>query len=298
MNLSTSFNTCVFQKYADFKGKASRSEYWWFWVTYSFGILGLPLLSFILSDAFDISCYPLMFLWLIVICGLTCPFIAVSIRRLHDAGFSGWHFLWRIIPYIGSVITCVLMCHKSVNISSDTHMRQAEQQTSINHGTLPTEPNHKIKENKPNRFQKLKRFGKKLSLSLLVTACCGIGLYSCWYIPIFILLFVYYQYLIWRQKKTKTYDVLLLPLLRRIGLFGNIQNDYILKKKLLTFAAILTGTIFIAYCTAALIDNNYEGRYDGTIITLFTIDLLAWIIFFFYEYGTLWLSKNNSTSHD
>ncbi|MDE6534667.1 MAG: DUF805 domain-containing protein [Muribaculaceae bacterium] len=118
MNLSTSFKTCAFHKYADFKGEASRSEYWWFWLIYEFIVFGLPIISFILDDYSNFMSYSLLFIWIIGTFGLTCPFIAVSIRRLHDSGLSGWHFLWRGIPYVGFIITTVLMCRKSVNTES------------------------------------------------------------------------------------------------------------------------------------------------------------------------------------
>ena len=114
MTINESFKTCVFNKYAVFKGTANRSEYWWFWSIYFFILIGLPLISFILGDM-GIQLYSLMFLWFAGVIGLTCPFIAVSIRRLHDSGLSGWHFLWRLIPYVGSIITIILMLRKSKN---------------------------------------------------------------------------------------------------------------------------------------------------------------------------------------
>lgn len=89
-------------------------------------------------------------------------------------------------------------------------------------------------------------------------------------------------------------DILLLPLLQRIGLYNHIEDNYILKKKLLVFAAILVGSIFIAYCTFILNINDYENNNEGIITGLFIIDLLCWGIFFFYEYGTQWLKNNDS----
>ena len=76
-------------------------------------LFGIPLIGFLVEDLYKIQLYSLMFLWGFGILGLTCPFIAVSVRRLHDSGLSGWHFFWRLIPYIGSVITFVLMLRKS-----------------------------------------------------------------------------------------------------------------------------------------------------------------------------------------
>ena len=121
MNIDDAFKICTFQKYADFKGKATRSEYWWYWLIYVLILLGLPVIVFIIEDtyrAFDISGvlisgYIIIILWTLGTLGLLCPFIAVSVRRLHDAGLSGWHCLWRFIPYIGSVITIFLMIKRS-----------------------------------------------------------------------------------------------------------------------------------------------------------------------------------------
>lgn len=113
MSIIESFKICIFHKYADFKGTANRSEYWWFWSIYVFMLFGIPLIGFLVEDLYKIQLYLLMFLWGIGIIGLTCPFIAVSARRLHDSGLNGWHFFWRLIPYVGSVITLVLMLRKS-----------------------------------------------------------------------------------------------------------------------------------------------------------------------------------------
>ncbi len=117
MNYSKSFKTCVFQKYATFKGTSTRSEYWWFWITYWCVLIGLPIVSFLL-DNMGIKLYFLMVLWAIGSVGLAVPFVAVSVRRLHDGGFSGWHFFWRAIPIIGNIITIVLMCQPSKHKSN------------------------------------------------------------------------------------------------------------------------------------------------------------------------------------
>ena len=118
MNIVESYRTCVIKKYADFKGVASRSEYWWFWLIYIFILLGLPLIAFLLEDVMgikfnDVSSIALMLAWGLGSLGLLCPFIAVSIRRLRDAGYSGWLFLIRFIPYIGTIATWILMMKKT-----------------------------------------------------------------------------------------------------------------------------------------------------------------------------------------
>lgn len=71
-----------FKKYFDFKGRARRSEFWWFilfvlvinWVL-SFLSLWVPALG-----------YVSMAVWLAVL----IPHFAVLTRRVHDSGHSGW----------------------------------------------------------------------------------------------------------------------------------------------------------------------------------------------------------------
>lgn len=135
MNYSKSFKTCVFQKYATFKGTATRSEYWWFWLTYCCTLFGLPMLAFIL-DNMEIKLYFLMVVWAIGSIGLAVPFVAVSVRRLHDGGFNGLHFLWRAIPIVGSIITIVLMCQPSKQ-----QPIEEQEQTSVD---VPTQPNEQV----------------------------------------------------------------------------------------------------------------------------------------------------------
>lgn len=67
--------TCL-RKYVDFSGRASRSEFWYFTLVY--GIAGaIPVIGGIISLA------------------LLLPDLAVSARRLHDTGKSGW---WQVLP--------------------------------------------------------------------------------------------------------------------------------------------------------------------------------------------------------
>lgn len=113
MNIIESYKTCFIKKYADFEGKASRSEYWCFWLIYLLILWGLPLIAFLADVRHGFGAAILMLAWAIGSLGLLCPFIAVSLRRLRDAGYSGWWFLIRFIPYIGTIITWVLMSRKS-----------------------------------------------------------------------------------------------------------------------------------------------------------------------------------------
>ena len=46
-----------------------------------------------------------MFLFLLAV---LVPTIAITFRRLHDAGYSGWFYLLNLIPYVGGLIVLVL----------------------------------------------------------------------------------------------------------------------------------------------------------------------------------------------
>ncbi|MGI9365621.1 MAG: DUF805 domain-containing protein [Rhizobiaceae bacterium] len=107
MNMQQSVRT-VLSKYATFEGRAPRSEYWW-WVLFFFILSALarfvdailigPLLGF---DAFaENAGQPL---GLLIGLALLLPSIAVSCRRLHDIGRSGWWLLIGLVPLIGGLV--------------------------------------------------------------------------------------------------------------------------------------------------------------------------------------------------
>ena len=83
MDFSQAIKSCLSQ-YATFSGRASRSEYWWFFL---FQVLVLIAAS-ILGDA----------AYSIVVLGLLLPALAVATRRLHDIGRSGW---WQLLMLTG-----------------------------------------------------------------------------------------------------------------------------------------------------------------------------------------------------
>ena len=87
-------------KYAEFNGRARRSEYWYFVLfnaLISFavglvaGLIGLQWLTYIYSLA------------------LLVPSIAIGVRRLHDIGKSGWWLLISFVPLIGAIWLIILM---------------------------------------------------------------------------------------------------------------------------------------------------------------------------------------------
>ena len=86
------FLICVRDKYADFRGRARRKEYWMF-----------ALVNLILGLALEIieAFLGISFLSMIYYLALIIPSIAVGMRRLHDIGKSGWWLLINLIPIIG-----------------------------------------------------------------------------------------------------------------------------------------------------------------------------------------------------
>ena len=92
MTFGESISIC-FTKYAAFNGRASRSEYWWWF-----------LFTFLASAATGIVSQSLSALFSL---GVMLPSLAVGARRLHDTNRSGWFLLLWFIPLIGWIILIV-----------------------------------------------------------------------------------------------------------------------------------------------------------------------------------------------
>ena len=92
----------VLEKYADFTGRARRSEYWWFTLANIVAMVILILLVAV-ADIFWVL-YAIYGLALIV------PSIAVTVRRLHDTDKSGWWILIALVPFVGGLILLVFLC--------------------------------------------------------------------------------------------------------------------------------------------------------------------------------------------
>jgi uncharacterized membrane protein YhaH (DUF805 family) len=101
MDFKQSVLRCVRDKYADFNGRASRPEFWWFalfccLVALVLNVLRLEMIGMLANLA------------------LLLPSIAVGARRLHDMGKSGWFQLVWLIPLIGWVVVIYWLVQPSV----------------------------------------------------------------------------------------------------------------------------------------------------------------------------------------
>ncbi len=95
----------VLLKYADFEGRARRQEYWTFSLVNTIVIIILSIIG-------NLSKTPNVILSLYCLAVLV-PYIAVSVRRLHDINKSGWYFFIRFIPVAGIIINLVYMIQDS-----------------------------------------------------------------------------------------------------------------------------------------------------------------------------------------
>jgi uncharacterized membrane protein YhaH (DUF805 family) len=85
------------EKYADFGGRASRAEYWW----YTLAIIILGIVVSIIENMVGLDNWVGMYgpIALLLMLALLVPGLAVTVRRLHDTDRSGWWMLIALIPY-------------------------------------------------------------------------------------------------------------------------------------------------------------------------------------------------------
>lgn len=116
-----------YKKYAQFSGRASRSEYWWialfmFLVYALFTVLISTVGSEVVSSntvssatsySYSARSEPnglgifLSLLFLVFLLAHIIPSIALAVRRLHDVNMSGFLYLLSLIPFLGSLILLV-----------------------------------------------------------------------------------------------------------------------------------------------------------------------------------------------
>lgn len=101
----------VLRNYAGFSGRARRTEYWMFVLFNLLFAIAAVVLDNLLGVALQgIGYGPLYLLYALVV---FIPGLAVSVRRLHDTGKSGWMLLLTFIPIIGGIWLLILMATDS-----------------------------------------------------------------------------------------------------------------------------------------------------------------------------------------
>ena len=102
MNMLESVQVC-FKKYADFEKRASREEYWWFFLFCALAGGIVSVYSEIVGNLTTIE--------VLVQLILLMPSLAVGVRRLHDTNKNGWNYLWGF-TIIGIVALLIWFCEE------------------------------------------------------------------------------------------------------------------------------------------------------------------------------------------
>ena len=122
-----------FKGYADFTGRATRSDFWWVWLMNS--ILFLPLYIFwfqmALNDAEEtdpILGVAIISVYMILAIVLFTPSLAVKVRRLRDAGLH-WAFIFLHFVPMGGLALLVLLATPTKEVEIVTNDRSEEVET-------------------------------------------------------------------------------------------------------------------------------------------------------------------------
>ena len=105
------------RKYADFDGRATRTEYWWFFLA--------VLLGSAVASVIALRVYALFSLVTLL------PMIAVGARRLHDTNRSGWWQLLALVPF-GIFVVIIFLAQGSLRAP----LVQLPQQLGKGNGSL------------------------------------------------------------------------------------------------------------------------------------------------------------------
>ena len=95
------------RKYADFSGRASRKEYWLFFLGQS--VIGIVLALVLL--------FPVLYFMFLL--GTIVPALAVLVRRLHDTNRSGWWLFITFVPVVGGIAMFVFLVLEGTSGDND-----------------------------------------------------------------------------------------------------------------------------------------------------------------------------------
>ena len=123
-----------FKGYVDFTGRSTRSEYWWIWLTNI--LLLIPLYSAYFNAVFSegeegafLALGGLAIVYMIFGLALILPMLALTVRRLRDAGFHWALIFVHFIPVVGGIALLVLLAMPTKEVEIVTIDRSKEVET-------------------------------------------------------------------------------------------------------------------------------------------------------------------------
>ena len=131
----------VLKKYAVFEGRARRKEYWYFTLFNAIFMALSLLISLVLFD------FTFILVWIYILATMI-PGLAVSVRRLHDTGRSGWLYLLFLIPLVGTILWLVFMAEDGTpgenqygpNPKAESRLSEPEQTAEAAHQAVANAP--------------------------------------------------------------------------------------------------------------------------------------------------------------
>lgn len=130
------WKNAITKNYANFNGRARRSEYWYYTLMNIIIVIGLEILIGVCA-ASDLGVVSMILGAILVIyaLGTFIPSLAVVVRRLHDQGKSGWFFCVAFIPLVGSIWLLVLLCTEGTR-GDNEYGSDPKNQTSMDDNAL------------------------------------------------------------------------------------------------------------------------------------------------------------------
>ncbi|MGW3650449.1 DUF805 domain-containing protein [Streptomyces sp. NPDC000878] len=91
----------MLKKYAVFSGRARRKEYW---MAALFSVI-ISIVLAIVDAVIGVQILSTLYTLAVLVPGL-----AITVRRLHDTGRSGWWLLFALVPLVGGITLLVFVC--------------------------------------------------------------------------------------------------------------------------------------------------------------------------------------------
>ena len=96
----------IIKHYVDFKGRATRKQFW-LYTLFIFLVMFILGIIFGIAGVADTAAGKISF---IIELAILLPSLAIAARRLRDGGFSPWLLLIGLIPVIGLLVLLVFYC--------------------------------------------------------------------------------------------------------------------------------------------------------------------------------------------